>query len=77
MRMDIRVSAYNPVTVSTITRSGSPFATAYVQNAAQSSPVTPVEATRPVQNAVQSSIAANPNDGYTDSVRGSLINILA
>lgn len=75
--MDIRVAAYSPsVTVSTVSKAGNPLATAYVQNAAQSSPVA---AAAPVGNATQSQqlLAANPNDGYTDTVRGSLINILA
>ncbi len=70
--MDIRVAAYKPsVTVSTFTNG--PTATTYVQNAAQSGPVTAVAAI----NSVRNQVAAQPNDGYTDSVRGSLINILA
>jgi hypothetical protein len=73
--MDIRVSAYSPATtVTTASRAGNPLATAYVQNASQSGPVTAAEAIRPVQNNL---VAANPSDGYTDSVRGSIINILA
>lgn len=70
--MDIRVAAYKPsVTVSTF--SEGPATTTYVQNAAQSAPVSAASAV----NSAASQIAAQPNDGYTDSVRGSLINILA
>lgn len=75
--MDIRVAAYSPsTTVTTVSRSNSPFATAYVQNASQSSPVTAAAAIRPVQDSL-TQLAAAPSDGYTDSVRGSIINILA
>jgi hypothetical protein len=75
--MDIRVAAYNPVTVTTFaSRAGNPLATAYVQNAANSGPVPAVNATTPVQNAVTNSIATT-GEGYTDHIRGSLINILA
>lgn len=74
--MDIRVAAYNPsVTVSTVTRSnnaGGTSATTYIQNAAQSGPVQAVNNIVPSQGQF-----ASANEGYTDSVRGSLINILA
>ena len=74
--MDIRVAAYNPsVTVSTVTRSnnaGGTSATTYIQNASQSGPVQPVSNITPVGNQL-----ASANEGYTDSVRGSIINILA
>ncbi len=74
--MDIRVAAYNPsVTVSTVSRSTSAGATAtttYVQNAAQSGPVQAVNNVPRTGNQF-----ASATEGYTDSVRGSLVNILA
>ncbi len=74
--MDIRVATYNPVTVTTASRSGNPLATAYVQNAANSGSVAPVAAARPLEDSLKASIANN-GEGYTDHIRGSLINILA
>ncbi|RYG62042.1 MAG: hypothetical protein EON60_01270 [Alphaproteobacteria bacterium] len=75
--MDIRVAAYNPTTAtSSASRSSNPLSGAYTQSLSNSAPVTPVAAARPLQDAVTTSIANN-GEGYTDSVRGSLINILA
>ncbi|RYG62067.1 MAG: hypothetical protein EON60_01215 [Alphaproteobacteria bacterium] len=75
--MDIRVAAYNPTTASSsASRTSNPLSGAYAQNIAASAPVTPVAAARPLQDAVTTSIANN-GEGYTDSIRGSLINILA
>lgn len=76
MRMDIRVAAYSPVTVSTFSRAGSSTATTYVQNAATSGPVSAVAPIQQMQDSTRS-LASNPSEGYTDSVRGSLVNILA
>ena len=89
--MDIRVAAYNPVTVSTFSRPGSPLATAVVQNAQQSGPVSAARSTSRVNSSAANAaaeafrnlapqnqrISQNPSGGYTDSVRGSLVNILA
>lgn len=70
--MDIRVSAYRPnVTVSTVAQPGNPLATAYVQNASQSGPVPAVQGINQIAD------APNNGGGYTDSIRGSLVNILA
>ncbi len=78
--MDIRIASYNagtarPVNVSTFSKAGSPMATAYVQNAAQSGPVTAVESISAARTTPSSQVANG--GGYTDSVRGSIINILA
>lgn len=78
--MDIRVASYNtgtarPVNVTTFSQTGNPLATAYVQNAAANGPVQAVNQTHAVQGG-RGTQTAN-GDGYTDSVRGSIINILA
>jgi len=78
--MDIRIASYNtgsarPVNLTTFSKPGSPMATTYVQNAAQSGPVPAVDAIS-ASRTTQSSQVAN-GGGYTDSVRGSIINILA
>ncbi|PZP38441.1 MAG: hypothetical protein DI585_07355 [Pseudomonas fluorescens] len=76
--MDIRVSAYRPnVTVSTVRNEGNPFATAYVQNANASGPVTATDPVQAARNAFDQLAANTSSDGYTDSVRGSIVNILA
>ena len=82
--MDIRIASYNtgsarPVNLTTFSKPGSPMATTYVQNAAQSGPVPAVDAisaSRTTQSSQTGSQIAN-GGGYTDSVRGSIINILA
>ncbi len=78
--MDIRVASYNtgtarPVSVTTFSQTGNPFATAYVQNAAANGPVQAVNQASAVSGD-RGTQTAN-GDGYTDSVRGSIINILA
>ena len=78
--MDIRVASYNtgtarPVNITTVSQQGNPFATAYVQNSAANGPVQAVNQINAVQNS-RGTQTAN-TDGYTDAVRGSLINILA
>lgn len=78
--MDIRVASYNtgtarPVNITTVSQSGSPFTTAYVNNSSANGPV---QAVNQVNALPSSSPTQTANgDGYTDSVRGSIINILA
>ena len=68
--MDIRVAAYSPANSSQPQQ-----AARSIQPASTYIPVTAAAPTRPVQG--QQVAAANVSDGYTDSVRGSIINILA
>jgi hypothetical protein len=80
--MDIRVATYSSgITASTVSKAGNPLTTTYVQNAAQSGPVGAVKsvASVPQQSPAASMLANNPGSGggYTDSIRGSLVNILA
>lgn len=74
--MDIRVTAYNPVTVSTFSNKGNPFATSVVQNANTSGPVQAIQSLQGAQGNTRTANAGG-NGGYTDTIRGSLINILA
>lgn len=74
--MDIRVAAYSPTASASSASRSTPTSNAFATAATQSTG-NPVSATAATQNSTQSQIAANPNDGYTDSVRGSIINILA
>lgn len=70
--MDIRIASYRPnVTVSTVSQANNPLSTSFVQNANQSGPVPAVAGINQIAN------APNSGGGYTDSIRGSLINILA
>ena len=78
--MDIRIASYNtgtarPVNVTTFSQKGNPLATAYVQSAAQNGPVNPVPSVNMLSNSGSRQVANG--DGYTDHIRGSLINILA
>lgn len=69
--MDIRVAAYSP-----ITSSQSTAASQQVAPAGLYMPVTPAAPVRAVPSQAQTAKLA-ANDGYTDSIRGSIINILA
>jgi hypothetical protein len=68
--MDIRVAAYSPAAAS----NQPTLAARNIQPASTYIPVTATAAVRPVQS---QQVANAGNDGYTDSVRGSIINILA
>lgn len=77
--MDIRIASYRPNAFTGVTMTasqGAPLGNATVQNAASSSPVNPVTATASVQGQNASRQIAN-GGGYTDAIRGSLVNILA
>lgn len=71
--MDIRVSAYRPITVTTASGKG-PLATATVQNAAQSQPVSPAAPIQVLRN--NQAAEAQRNFAVTET-RGTLVNILA
>lgn len=79
--MDIRIASYRPnaFTGATVTASrGTPLGQATVQNAAGSSPVAPIAATQATTSGqAMGRVAGGDTGGYTDSVRGSLVNILA
>jgi hypothetical protein len=81
--MDIRMTSYSSTFGGTnLTHSQNGRASQYtVQNAASSGPVNPVAPARAAESQAASPtldrIAGGDNGGYTDSVRGSLVNILA
>lgn len=72
--MDIRVAAYGSSVVSTFTNTAGTRATSYVQNAETQGPVNAVGAVGVRPN---DQVAEGNGGGYTDSVRGSIVNILA
>ncbi|NBV54909.1 MAG: hypothetical protein EBR79_04255 [Proteobacteria bacterium] len=74
--MDIRITAYRPSTATTIQRSNAPQNTQPFQPV---SPISPLQQQPNQQQNVNGSTrtATNTGGGYTDSTRGTLVNILA